>query len=269
MKERFQAFFDEFYNFANDLSEKAGLVKKTSNKAGSYRNYLAFIFVLFEKNSNIKISEPNSLETYQLIRAMVDNDTFKSYNKNEHYYPSATLKCYIAFLSDQRMREEMSYDMMINNASEQDLIKEDNENDVLNSEEDNDKIKERRKKILLNGRLIYQRSIKEVILAKEKFEWKCEINPKHETFIAASNNKPYVEAHHVIPMAVQELYESSLDISENISCLCPTCHRKIHLAKSKEKGEMIEYLHSSRKEMYFTKNINVKLDSLFNYYNIF
>ena len=62
----------------------------------------------------------------------------------------------------------------------------------------------------------------------EMAEYKCEINPAHKSFVAESNNMPYMEAHHTIPMELQDEFDKSLDVYANIICLCPLCHRQIH-----------------------------------------
>ncbi|MEG0664633.1 MAG: hypothetical protein RR483_06005, partial [Clostridia bacterium] len=51
-------------------------------------------------------------------------------------------------------------------------------------------------------------------------EYKCEINPEHETF--HNGRHPYMEGHHLIPMSQQDFYTFSLDVPPNIISLCPT-----------------------------------------------
>lgn len=114
------------------------------------------------------------------------------------------MKCYLAFVSDKAVKNEIFYDVKMNEESEQQFINETPAEYVVKTDYSSDDIRKKSKKILLNGRLVYQRSLAEVIKAKEQAGWRCEINPKHETFIAESNDKPYVEAHHLIPMAVQD-----------------------------------------------------------------
>ncbi|MGI6728758.1 MAG: HNH endonuclease [Bacilli bacterium] len=61
--------------------------------------------------------------------------------------------------------------------------------------------------------------------------YKCELDGSHQTF-NTSNGKPYMEAHHLIPLSTQDYFEYSLDVDANIVCLCPTCHRKLHYGNS-------------------------------------
>lgn len=61
-------------------------------------------------------------------------------------------------------------------------------------------------------------------------EYKCELYPSLPTFLSRSTGKPFVEAHHLIPMKLQASFGVSLDIKENICALSPFAHRKIHFA---------------------------------------
>jgi 5-methylcytosine-specific restriction protein A len=76
----------------------------------------------------------------------------------------------------------------------------------------------------------YKRSIdkarKSIVLA----DYKCELDNTHKTFITKSG-KSYMEAHHLIPLSVQEYFEYSLDVEANIVSLCPNCHRELHYGK--------------------------------------
>ena len=79
-------------------------------------------------------------------------------------------------------------------------------------------------------------------------EYKCDIDHNHNTFIAESTRKPYMEAHHIIPLQLQEKFTSSLDVYANLISLCPVCHRKIHLGIMEERRLMIERIYENRKD---------------------
>ena len=88
-------------------------------------------------------------------------------------------------------------------------------------------------------------------------DFSCEINKNHETFIAESNNKPYMESHHAIPMKLQGTFEHSLDVYANIICLCPVCHRKIHYGLKSEKTRMIHQIFENRAERLTNSGIDL------------
>jgi len=59
----------------------------------------------------------------------------------------------------------------------------------------------------------------------------CEYDPKHSLFISRFSRKPYLEAHHLIPIGLQGEFSESLDTIHNVFCLCPYCHRAVHHAE--------------------------------------
>lgn len=103
----------------------------------------------------------------------------------------------------------------------------------------------------------YHRS--EIIRGQALFmaHFECEMDREHQTFISASNKKPYMECHHAIPMARQDNFENSLDNYANLICLCPICHRKIHHGLKSDRKEMIKRIYSERGERLFASGINL------------
>lgn len=82
----------------------------------------------------------------------------------------------------------------------------------------------------LKGRDIYARD-RNVALKRMKLSgFACEYNPQHKLFISRFSKKPYLEAHHLIPMGLQKDFKKSLDTIHNVFCLCPHCHRAVHYA---------------------------------------
>ena len=76
----------------------------------------------------------------------------------------------------------------------------------------------------------------------------CELHPEHQTFIAESTRHPYMEGHHLIPMSEQGEFEHSLDVYANIICLCPICHRRIHLGLKSDRIDMLKEIYDHRGE---------------------
>ena len=77
-------------------------------------------------------------------------------------------------------------------------------------------------------------------------DYKCEIDNRHETFLAEKTGKPYMESHHAIPLRQQPHFDNSLDIYANLVCLCPICHRKIHYGIQPERENMIKIIYHNR-----------------------
>lgn len=105
-------------------------------------------------------------------------------------------------------------------------------------------------------------------LAKQKADFMCEYNREHRTFISKSKNQQYVEAHHLIPFSERKKFDISIDIIENMVCLCPNCHRKIHLAIDSNKIELIRPLLITKLTSLNKMWINITEERLFNFYKI-
>lgn len=84
------------------------------------------------------------------------------------------------------------------------------------------------------------------LLALENANYTCELDNDHVTFQNKKNDKNYVEGHHLIPMKLQKDFEYSIDVPENIVCLCPNCHRLLHNAKPKDRDSYLKLLYDER-----------------------
>lgn len=67
--------------------------------------------------------------------------------------------------------------------------------------------------------------------AIEKANFRCEIFPTYPTFNSRVSLKPFMEAHHLIPMKLQHKYEVNLDNVRNVCSLSPYGHRLLHHGK--------------------------------------
>ena len=95
--------------------------------------------------------------------------------------------------------------------------------------------------------------------------FKCELNHNHETFVTNAD-KPYVEAHHLIPLSCQRDFKYSLDVEANVVCLCPNCHRKLHYGKDIIKE--LKILFDSRIEKLNQCGIDITFEKLVEYYKV-
>lgn len=98
------------------------------------------------------------------------------------------------------------------------------------------------------------------IIAAQSLEfanYTCECNISHETFVSASNGRPYMEGHHLIPIKFQENFDVSLDVYANIICLCPICHRMLHYGLHSERKYAADKLFENRKERLLHSGIDI------------
>ena len=90
----------------------------------------------------------------------------------------------------------------------------------------------------------------------------CEINPEHKTFISKLG-KPYMEAHHLIPMAYQKDFSINIDRIENIVSICPICHSAIHLGDMSTRLELLKKLFDNREDRLKKVGLNISFGELF------
>lgn len=104
------------------------------------------------------------------------------------------------------------------------------------------------------------------VLAKKAIQKagnKCELDPSHKSFID-KNGKDYMEGHHLIPLAKQGNFQNSLNQAANIVCLCPNCHKEIHLGANRQ--TLIKTLWTQRQAGLKSAGIGVTLKDLQSYY---
>lgn len=78
----------------------------------------------------------------------------------------------------------------------------------------------------------WKRNPKLAALALQMADYACEMDRTATSFISKNTNKPFMEAHHLIPMGQQTNFPNiNLDDVRNICSLSPTNHRKLHYAK--------------------------------------
>ena len=90
--------------------------------------------------------------------------------------------------------------------------------------------------------------------------FKCEIDPNHATFISRRSGMPYVESHHFIPMEFHEDFDFSLDVEENIVCLCSNCHNEIHYGV--KNAELVRALYIKRKDLLHDVGLDITEEEL-------
>ncbi|MET3320548.1 UNVERIFIED_ORG: 5-methylcytosine-specific restriction protein A [Peribacillus simplex] len=97
-------------------------------------------------------------------------------------------------------------------------------------------------------------------------DYLCEYNTSHLTFVNDTTGKNYVEGHHLIPLSIQDEFNYSLDVPQNIVSLCPNCHRKIHKASKSQKKAMIEKLYRSREKGLIKRGIVTTQEQIERFY---
>lgn len=142
------------------------------------------------------------------------------------------------------------------------LVYDESEGDYQDSLLELDEIKLNK----LKTRDVYARDRKKAIKRMELAGYQCEHDNSHNLFFSRSTKNPYLEAHHLIPMSLQKNTETPLDTLDNIFCLCPHCHRAIHLAEKTTTKTIIDSLVDKRPDVLSILNNNI--NDIYNYYSV-
>lgn len=90
---------------------------------------------------------------------------------------------------------------------------------------------------------------------------------KNHKMFNAKDGKPYVEAHHLIPMkASKDFFPRNLDRASNLVCLCHTCHAILHHGDLKERKKVLRVLYDKYITQLNDEEIYISFDDLFNKY---
>lgn len=93
----------------------------------------------------------------------------------------------------------------------------------------------------------------------------CMGDHNHLTFISKLG-KPFMEAHHLIPMSAQKDFSINLDRIENIVSICPICHSAIHLGDDVTRLELLKKLYDLKEKELKSVGINISFGELFTKY---
>lgn len=107
-------------------------------------------------------------------------------------------------------------------------------------------------------------------LAKTNSNYRCELEDYFncQYFTSKESHKNYVEVHHLIPRAVGNDFENSIEVVENYVALCPHCHRLLHFGEDVERKPALHNLYIKRKDKLKEKGLDITEQELKEYYLI-
>ena len=123
-----------------------------------------------------------------------------------------------------------------------------------------------RAKLIEGSATRYERDAKVGAEAITLSNYECQIDYFHKFFISRRTHKNYVEAHHLIPIAYQGIFEYGIDEVENIACLCPVCHSCIHYGVNHERVHLIDQLYKKFQKQLYTIGIEIQQNELLDLY---
>jgi 5-methylcytosine-specific restriction protein A len=142
------------------------------------------------------------------------------------------------------------------------LVYDESEGDYQDSIQELDEIKTSR----IVQRDVYRRDRRKALERLKLAEYQCENNCSRDLFISRSTQTPYLEAHHLIPMALQKNTKTPLDTLCNIYCLCPHCHREIHHGQQNTVKTTINNLVYTRPKV--LEILDNQIDDIYGFYAV-
>lgn len=266
LKQKYLNIYNPFKTFAQQLTDEAGKAIKRSNKADSYANALIKLIVLYEEiySETISFDELDTPIGISKLEKISSLNEFEKFNANGSHFMSATIACFKKYIDSKNADAELEKDDDLNKSLQNPNLQESIDYTI----ESPKRPKTKPEKVSFGNRKVYPRSINEAMISKRNSNWTCELNSNHKTFNSSFDDHNFVEAHHLIPMSVQDNYSNSLDFADNIVALCPNCHRLIHHANSTTKKDAVAKLYEKRKDFYFLHGISINLETLLSYYGI-
>ena len=261
-KSRYESVYSDFENFAHQLTLEAGNSKKSSGKASSYARYVIRLIIFYEEIFAESIDPLVSFDAVKKLERVSQHEDFKSYNRTEKHFPSASIGCFRAYIVSKNTEQEEYEDFQLNLELYREEVLSDKQKALVNGP---------KKKSVKKQNAVgtsYPRNVVESVEAKKRANYMCEISDGHQTFINAADHQKFIEAHHLIPMAAQDYFDYTIDFADNIVTLCPTCHRQIHYAVPEQKAELVEMLFKKRQGNYGKYGIEIDIARLKNFYGL-
>jgi 5-methylcytosine-specific restriction endonuclease McrA len=96
----------------------------------------------------------------------------------------------------------------------------------------------------------------------------CEAACGVPAFRGRAGGSPYLEAHHLVPLARQGSYGSRLDVPANVVALCPRCHSLLHHASKDDVRKVLARLYNARRQRLKATGIRVSRSDLVAAYDV-
>lgn len=263
---KYKEDFDNFFSYEETASTRAG-TKSNNGRPSSYRRFAVKSLYIYQKRFGKLPDTLTDIGFINNLLSILNEPGFILLNQESHRFYQAAIKEFIRYLVsiDGDLAEKLNNPHFLKEENYQTKkLFDDYKNEI---KQDVQPITKRRSKYIKKSSAYPRNSVvKELV--KEAANYKCEYDPSHTTFINENDGNQYMEAHHLIPMSAQDYFENSVDFPDNMISLCPTCHRRIHLADKADRKRMIEHFYNLRKDKYAKHGIDINLKELLSFYGI-
>lgn len=259
--------YPNYFGFIND--SKSRKENEDYFYLGLYpiNNEGEFIYVLLDNDGvslNPQVSYSSLWVDYEALKATILNGFYFGINKNNANKYFCFRNDYKQIVIDAIKNED--YSSIIKNHKDFHFVDKDNK-EIDESEIYVDDYNPARDAVVtIDGKAKIKKNAALREIAFFDANYTCDLCDKNTTFITNSD-KMYFEAHHLIPcnINIQKKFKKKLDHALNLFCLCPECHRKIHLIKNSEVEELLKKLFIKRKN-HLNKEYNIELNGLLDIY---
>jgi 5-methylcytosine-specific restriction endonuclease McrA len=112
--------------------------------------------------------------------------------------------------------------------------------------------------VSISSSTTFQRSLQLADHVRALNDYQCAVGGLGCVTFTARDGKPYVEIHHIIPMAKQSQSEINLDRVNNMAPLCPRCHACLHRGGAEDAetvlGEVLAWFQSQHGQSHADAN---------------
>lgn len=222
--EEFRGWGIKQYNKNGKLFEK-----KSIDNYHSSLNTILTKLDLVKKSGYTKVYECDKVDSFEtLYFEIITHPNFVACNNKSNHTHSSALELYRRFVV---YLEAINNDLIL----QEDFEKEENEKKekakVLSDAELKRRIIQKKNKLSREKKVVstnYSRDQEIAEYAVRRAKGKCDLCNMDAPFVK-NDGTPYLESHHV-----DWLSRGGEDVIENVSAVCPNCHRKIHILDKKE-----------------------------------
>jgi 5-methylcytosine-specific restriction protein A len=120
--------------------------------------------------------------------------------------------------------------------------------------------------VLIDGHLAYKRDNDVAKNALLHAGYQCEMDKLHTTFVRLDSKQGYFETQHLVPLKYSDKFKVSLDVEENIICLCPNCKKQLQFGLGI--NVMLKEFYDQRNTYLKKVGINITYEELLKMYDV-
>lgn len=244
-----QGIVEEFRGWGIKQFNKNGKLfeKKSIDNYHSSLNTILVKLDLVEKSGFAKVYECDEVDSFEtLYFEIFSHPGFVTCNNKSNHTHSSALELYRRFVSHL---EAISNTPILQEEFEKEEKVNKDKARSLSDAELIERIAQKKNKLSKERKVVstsYSRDQEIAEYAIRRANGKCDLCQMDAPFVK-SDGTPYLESHHV-----DWLSRGGKDVIENVSAVCPNCHRKIHVLDEKEdmlklKKRMLAYSKLLRK----------------------